>query len=262
MLAAVKSELIRLNRPSFLYGGIGIVCGFAALISVFVFTTADDAAGGQVGPAFAAASELASSGGFVATLTTIASLVGIVTLAFWAIAVASDYDTGLVRILTQAEPNRLRLLAGKLGALTVYTVISTLLATVVTTLVAYPLAAATGVSTAAWGHGFVLEFLSGWANLTVAALVWGAVGLAIAMATRSAGVAIAAGIGYLMVVENLIGIVAEEATNYLPAGVLSAVAAGGTATVGYLTALTLAIVYGVAAIGTSAAIFRRREIVS
>lgn len=260
MYGAIKSELIRIARPSFLYGGLGIIAGFASLVTIFVFTSAGDA-GGPL-RAFPSAAELAASDGFVATLTTLSGLVGVVTLAFWAIAVATDYDTGLVRLLTQAEPNRLRLLAGKVGALALFTVTSTFLATLVATLTAYPMAWVADVSTAAWGADMFVEFLAAWGNLTLAALVWGAVGLAIAVATRSAGTAIAAGIGYLLVVENLLGIVAEDVVDYLPGGILSAVAAGGTATVAYGTALALAAVYGLTAIGSSAAIFRRREIVS
>ncbi len=262
MLASIKSELIRISRPSFLYGGLGIITGFAALVTVFVFTSAGDATAGPAARAVASFADLAGSGGCVATLSTLASLVGVVTLAFWAIAVATDYETGLIRILTQAEPNRLRLLAGKIGALSLFTVVSTFLATVAATITAYPMAAVSDISTAAWSDGWILEFLSAWGNLTIAALIWGAVGLAIAIATRSAGIAIASGIGYLVVVENLIGIVAEDLVDYLPGGILSAVASGGSAAVGYLTALALGAIYAVGALGSSAWIFKRREIVS
>ena len=93
--------------------------------------------------------------------------------------------------------------------------------TVTTTIVSFPMAAANDVSTDAWSTGFVTEFLSGWVNLTIVGLVWGLVGLALATFTRSSGIAIAAGIGYLMVFENLISIVAEGATDYFPGGTLS-----------------------------------------
>lgn len=261
MFSAVKSELIRIDRPSFRYGGLGMMTGFAALLTMFVFSAAGEDNDGP-GPALATLADLTAQGGFVATLSTIASLLGVVTLAFWAIAVATDYDTGLIRILTQAEPNRTRLLAGKIGAMSLFTTVGTLLATITTTIVSFPMAAANDVSTDAWGTSFVTEFLAGWANLTIAALVWGLVGLTLAILTKSSGIAIAAGIGYLMVFENLIGIVAEGATDYLPGGTLSALVAGGTDDVGYLTALLLAVGYVAVATITSATVFRRREITS
>jgi hypothetical protein len=40
MHRAIKSELIRLKRPSFIVGGIGLMAGFSALITVFVFAAA------------------------------------------------------------------------------------------------------------------------------------------------------------------------------------------------------------------------------
>ena len=49
---------------------------------------------------------------------------------------------------------------------------------------------------------------------------------------------------------------------YLPGGTLSALAGGGTAELGYLAAIGLAVVYGLSAVTGSAWVFRRREIVS
>ena len=261
MLTTIKSEAIRLRRPSFIYGGLGLMVGFTALISIFAFSSATSSTEkmGRIGTSLG---ELEAVGGFVASLGQISSLVGIIALAFWAIAAATDYESGLVRVLVQAQPNRIKLISGKVGALVAFTVVGTLLSTVVAALLAWPLASAFGISTDAWTTGFATELFSAFANLTVAALVWGAVGLAIAVVTRSAGTAIAVGIGYLMVVENLIGIVAESATTYLPAGTLSAVASGGTADLAYLPALALAFGYGILALGSAATIFSRREVIS
>lgn len=263
MLTAIKSELIRIMRPSFMYGGLGLIVGFSALLTAFVFSAAGDGdSDSGPGPQMASLAELSAQGGFVATLSSITSLIGVITLAYWAIAVATDYDTGLIRILTQSEPNRMRLLGGKVGALALFTVVATFLSTIVVTVMSFALAPAFDVPTDLWNTSFATEFLSAWANLTIAALVWGLVGLALAMFTKSSGIAIATGIGYLMVFENLIGIVAENATDYLPGGTLSVLTLGGTENVSYLTAFGLAVVYGTLAIGSSAIVFRRREITS
>lgn len=262
MLATTKSELIRINRPSFVYGGYGIMAAFAALITVFVFSGSDPAEGSGRGPQMSSLDELSAPGGFVTSLPTVANIIGIVILAFWAIAAATDYDTGLIRILVQAQPNRTRLLAGKLAALTLYTVIGTLIVTVVATAISFPLALQGDVPIDAWSDGFILEFLSAWGNLTLATLVWGLVGLTIALLSRSSAIAISIGIGYLMVVENLLGIVAEDATTYLPGGILEALAEGGTADLSYIAAVGIAAVYALALIGTSTFVFSRREIVS
>lgn len=256
------AELIRLRRPAFLRGGFGIIAGFTALISIFVFTTAGDDEGGFGPAASAAATELSEVGGFVASLGTISNLVGIVFLALWAMAAAADYDSGLIRILAQAEPRRGRLLAGKVGALTIFTIAGTLLATVVAAAVAYPLAGITDVTTAAWSTNWVGEFFTAWLHLGVASLAWGAVGLAIAVGTRSSGVAIAVGIGYLMVVENLLRIVAEDIVDYFPGSTLTAVASGGSDALSAGASMLLAVGYVALALAVAHTVFSRREITS
>lgn len=260
-MSVINSELIRLKRPSFLLGATGITAVFSAIISVFVFTSIGTESAGP-GPAMPTLEDLEGVGGFVASLGTISTLVGLVTLAFWAIAVASDYSTGLIRILVQGEPNRLRLLAGKVGALTLFTAVSTALATIIASIASILMAPTTDLSTAAWSTNWLTELGSAYINLTASALVWGVVGLLIAVLSRNSGVAIAVGIGYIMVVENLVGIVAESATDWLPGGTLAAVASGGTAALSYGTAMALAAIYAAGGLGIAAAAFHRRDITS
>ena len=90
MLRATKSELIRLKRPSFLIGGIGVMTVFGALSTFIAFSGA-----GTTGPGpaalFPSVGALAANDGFVAGLGLGSQLMGIVALSLWAIAVASDY---------------------------------------------------------------------------------------------------------------------------------------------------------------------------
>jgi ABC-2 type transport system permease protein len=262
MIAAIKSELIRLKRPSFIYGGVGLMGMFAALMTIFAFSTAggDTTAPGPGG--LPDLSALEAAGGFLASLGTISTIVGLITLAFWAIAAATDYSSGLVRVITQAQPNRITLLLGKTGALALWTAVGTFAATLVAAASSFGLAAMFDVNTEAWSQGWLTTLASGWTNLYLAAMVWGIIGLVIATVTRSSGLAIAGGIGYLMVVENMIGLVAEGATDWMPGGVLTALAGGGTATIGYLTALALAATYAASAMTLAALTVRTRDIVS
>lgn len=266
MTQVVRSEFIRIWRPAFLYGGIGLMAGFAAMISVFIFTSVDgsstDAAAAPGGGTFANATEIAEPGGFLVSLGTLSDLAGIVLLSLWAIAAASDYDTGLVRVLVQAQPNRVKLLGGKIIALACYTVIATAVTVFTAVFVARPLARLEGIDTDAWRTDFFAELLGGYFNFMVPAMVWGLIGLLIAVWTRSSGIAIGVGIGYLLIVENLIGIVADGATDFLPGGTLGALASGGTADLAWSTALGLTVLYGSAAALAALMIFRNRDITS
>lgn len=257
---ATRAEAKRLNRLSFVGAGGVLLTFFALMASVITFYAADG--GGHMG---GVAVDLESAGGLVAGLAWAVDLMGIVVLALWAAATASDYSTGLVRILVQAQPRRTRLLGGKLVALTAYTVAGTAVATLAAIAAAPLLAGAKGISTSAWFPGLqetLFTVLGAWVDLTLSVLVWGVIGLSVATVTRSLTIAIAGGIGYLLVFERLLGLVADQATTYLPGSVLSAVAAGGTASLSYGTALGLAAAYAAGALLLAALVFTRRDVTS
>jgi ABC-type transport system involved in multi-copper enzyme maturation permease subunit len=266
MRRELRSESIRIWRPSFLYGGIGLMAGFAALVSVFVYHAAKTVpatpSAGPAGRGFVTVAEIAKPGGYLSALGTVATLAGTVLLVLWAIAVASDYSTGVIRILVQAQPRRSKLLVGKIGALTGFTLVATVTTTLVVVLIARPLASLEGIPVEAWRTDFFTHLVSGYVNFTVAGFVWGAIGLMLAVLTRSAALAIGIGIGYLLVVESLISIVASGASPYLPGGALYALVSGGTAQLAWAAALGLSILYGSAAIATAVVAFHNRDITS
>ena len=262
----VRSEWIRIWRWSFILGGIGVTAGFAALVSVFVYTSATDVPSGTPAAgsrgSFASVADIAQPGGFLTALATVSTLAGIVLLALWAIAAAGDYSSGLIRILVQAQPNRINLLSGKILALTLFTLLTTLTTTLAVVIVARPLARLEGIEIAAWKTEFFPHLLSSYFNFAVAGLVWGLIGLMIAVLTRSSAIAIGVGIGYLLVVESLIGIIAPDATVYLPGGTLNALVSGGTSQLAWIAALGLTVLYGIIAIVVSLVAFHARDITS
>lgn len=262
ILGAVRSEAKRLNRWTFTGIGAGLIVFFTLMGTSIIFLSESQLGDAPQTPGLGAVVDLASSQGIVAGLSMAANLIGIVALSLWAAAAASDYSSGWIRVMVQAEPRRWRLLAGKFIALTGFTVVGTLIATIVGVGAAPLLASATDVSTELWSSGLIETVASGWLNLTIAVLVWGVIGFAVATITRSAVVAIAGGIGYLMVFEGLLGLAAEEATTYLPGSVLTDLVAGGGDSMTYGTALVLAAVYAIAAGSIATYVFHRRDITS
>ncbi|MBU4556282.1 MAG: hypothetical protein KJ747_05370 [Actinobacteria bacterium] len=259
MLRVVKSELIRLNRPSFMIGGVGAMALFGSIATVIGFAAAGKAGPGpgQYIPTVAA---LAGSDGFTAGLMLAANLIGIVVLSFWAIAVASDYSTGFIRLLAQAEPRRWRLLVGKALALVLYTLAGALAATLAAYGTALVCAPIFDVSTAAWGTDTLVTLAETFRNLSLSAVVWGVIGLLIALLTRSSGVAIAVGVGYVVIFENMIVAVSQDAGTWLLGGTLTALAAGGTSAISFESALQLGAAYLVAGILIAIAVMHFREI--
>lgn len=263
---AFRSEFIRIWRPAYLLGGFGVMAAFAALISVFIYTAATNVppvpstSGEAAG--FATVAQIASPGGFLAPLSVIGRPSGVIMLSLWAIAVATDYSTGLIRILVQAYPRRVQLLAGKIAALAGFTVIAATIAYLVMIFCARPLARLEGINVEHWETDFASHFFKGYFDFTVAMLVWGLIGLLLAVLTRSSAMAIGIGIGFLLVVESLITIVAADAAKYLPGGTLSTLVQGGTDGFPWGPALGVVVLYGVIAAAVSLMVFRTRDILA
>ena len=85
-------------------------------------------------------------------------------------------------------------------------------------------------------------------------------GLVIATLARSAAVAIAIGIGYVLVVESILKMLKDVPSDWLLGTTLNAVASGGTASVAYGTVLTLALGYVTLGLVIAGAVFVRRDV--
>lgn len=263
MLSTVRSELTRLRQPRLLITWFGLMALFAVMIdTVMVSFVSDGAALPPAGPGvtFPTRAELESSSGQVAGLAAASNMFGVVTLSLWAVATAADYSSGLVRLLVAAEPRRWRLLAGKAIALALVTAAATTVAAAVNAFAIPPAAMAAGLDTSAWGTDLVGVVVGGWLDLFLALLVWGVLGLVIAVLTRSAAVAISVGIGYVLVVESLITMLADAPSDWLLGTTLHAIASGGTQAVAYGTALALGAGYVVIGLVLAGIVFTRRDV--
>ncbi len=262
MLRVVRSELTRLGQRRHLAAWMGLMALFAVMINtVMVTVSADAAVSGLPSPGvtFPTREELEAPSGVMAGLMAASNLFGIVTLSFWAMFAAQDYSSGLIRLLVAAEPRRWRLLAGKVVALLGVTALATTVAALAN-LVAAPMLVAGGISAAAWGTDAVAVLAAAWIQSYLSLVVWGILGLVIAIASRSAMVAVAIGIGYVLVVEPMITLVGDAPTDWLLGSTLHAVASGGTASVAFTSALGLAAVYVVIGLCVATVIFTRRDV--
>lgn len=263
MIGIIRSELLRLRRRSILIGWFGLMIMFATLINFVMFQVVEQsgtAPANGPGASFPSAATLLGSDGIVAGLGAAASFFGVVTLAFWALASASDYSTGLVRIVVAAEPRRWRLVLGKWIALAVVTAATCVAALIVNLVVAPVAAQAGGYSPDAWGTSIATVLLDAVLHLYASLLVWGSIGLALATVTRSAGVAIGVGVGYVLLFEAIISAVASDIADWLPGSILTALAQGGNASVSFMSASLLGAVYVALALAASLVVFQRRDI--
>jgi ABC-2 type transport system permease protein len=85
-------------------------------------------------------------------------------------------------------------------------------------------------------------------------------GLVIATLARSAAVAIAIGVGYVLVVESIVKMLKDVPSDWLLGTTLNAVASGGSAAVAYGTALALALGYVTLGLVVAVVVFVRRDV--
>ena len=259
----VRSEVVRSRRRGVLLGWFGLSAAFAVLIDTVMYgVVADDPTGARSGPgvAFPTLQALESSAGLTAGLSSAASMLGVVTLAFWAILTATDYSSGLMRLLASAQPRRYRLLVGKVIALVLWTCCAATAALVVHLGVAPTAAEAAGIDTSAWGAAGPADVLSAWVDLLSTLLVWGFIGLALATLTRSSAIAISVGAGYVLVVDGILRTAAGSLADVLPGSTLTALAQGGNADLSHSSAAAAAVGYVAVALAASAVAVTRRDI--
>lgn len=262
MLHVVASELTRLAQVRSLLIWFGLMAVFALMVNAVMATVATNASPGDLpspGVTFPTRAELELPSGLVAGLSAASNMFGILTLSAWAFFTAQDYASGLIRLLVATEPRRWRLLGGKIVALTFVTALAVTAATVAN-LLAAPMVGASGISTDAWGRDIGSVLASGWINLFLSQLVWGVLGLVIAVLARSAMVAVAIGVGYVLVVESLLQLIDGAPTDRMLGATLTAIANGGTDAVSFTAALALGATYVLAGLIAAGLVFTRRDV--
>jgi ABC-type transport system involved in multi-copper enzyme maturation permease subunit len=257
VIRSYASEWIRFRKTARV--GILVMVVSVVLISLMVLLGSEEmgpGGDGHGGP-FGGAADLASNDGAVAALSTSANLIGIVAIALFALSVARDFELGTIRNLLIGQPRRAILLSGKLLALASYLIIGVVAAGVVAALLAVILAPGQDISTDTWTVAGALGTLG---TTAIATVLWGLVGAVLAMVTRSAAISITAGVAYLLIIENLLGLIWDSAGEWLPAGVIAAVASGGTDLVSFEKSIVLAVGYAILGLGVMYLTFMRRDI--
>ena len=263
MWGIVRSEMIRLRRRGVVVGWTSLPVLFTVLVVFVMFQVVDPAGGTSTaapGVAFPAADALRNASGLTAGLSAASSFLGVVTLAFWALTTAADSSTGWVRVLVSAEPRRWRLLAGKWIALAAATDVVVVIVVVVDLVAAPAASSAGGWSPDAWGTDVGAVVTTAAVNLYLSLVVWGTVGLALACLTRSAGIAIGVGLGWVLLVEAVVTALSAGLGRWLPGTTLNALAAGGSPDLSYGGAAGMGALFVVAAMLTAGVVFTRRDI--
>jgi len=271
VIRAFRAEWYKLMRPGIIIGGAGTMIALAILTASLIFANAQapgatptqgGGGGGPGGPGgLPATAVLAQSTGMVAAFGFAGALIGVVVLVLFAQSVGNEYRDGTLKMLLSREPRRLRLLAGKLAAMSLLVAAGILAAFAAQTLVAAGIAGARGIPTSAWWTQDGWDHAAAVVSRTyVVALVDGLLGTALAVLFRAAAPAIGVGIGYTLVGENIFLLVWREGQNWLPGQVMQAFSRGGTPSLTMAAASWLVLGYAALFVLVSGSVFWRRDV--
>ena len=267
LLRALSSEWLKFRRWTLL-AGVGAMIAASAFLSYLTFhQITTGATGREIDPLSHA---FLTSQGLISVVGQVRSLVIAIVLIMVTANVAAEWSQGTWRNLLVREPDRVRLLAGKVIAIVAFVLLAAGLALGASLALVFALANAQGILTAAWtsaeGARWALLFLGNEALcLTGISLL----GVLIAVLSRSVGTAVGVALAYVLVPEGIVAMVWSEGSRWFPVRVFnflpgSAVPAdvGPNAPQGYLAALVVALLWmGVFTLGSFVA-FRRQDILA
>jgi ABC-2 type transport system permease protein len=260
MTAVIRAELTKLTRRRVLIGAALAAALFAVIASLTVFAAAEPA--GTVsegrGPTL---EQLSEPGGATRAFATGASFVGLFVFVTYIANVAVEFSSGTLRTLLMRQPARIRLLAGKMAALLLFTAGVLVVAEVLTLVASTAVAPTQDVAMSEWfglsglGHA-ATDYLTAFSAVTS----WALFGMALAVFVRSTPLALGIGIAWAGPFEHLLQDAWTTASSWFPGLLIESLAAGGTPDVSLARAGVLVAVYVTLAAAAAFALFARRDV--
>lgn len=260
MTRTIHAELIRLLRPRTYAALAGAAALFAAVSAFSIFATAD-ATAVESRRSAVNLSLLTGTGGGTQAFAVGASFVGFFVFVTIIALMASEFSGGTFRALALREPRRMRVIAGKLAGILMVAAGALVAAEVLTFLASMALAPFYDISTSAW---FSLSSLGSAADdaVTVFAGVvgWAIFGTLLAVAFRSAPVALGVGFAWAGPFENIVSGSWSPGYRFFPGQVLASLIRGGTVELGFGRAALTATVYAAVAAAAALTLVHRRDV--
>jgi ABC-2 type transport system permease protein len=257
IVAAFRSEWVKLRRRNLLLGTyIGLAVA-ASLFAILLFAQASATGGGDL-PSLA---QLAQPNGLIHGVNRAAVLLGIVAFGIAATQIGNEYSLGTLRQLLVRQPRRQVLLAGKFLAVLSFMLGAVVFASLIATVAAFVMAHARHVPTMAWtSSAGIIDLTRALGDLLLATVGFTILGLAAGLLFRSSIIAVIVGFAYLLPVEAVVTRIAPHATAWLPGELLQAIAAGGLLGAGFAHSLILSTVYVAIAGVVTTMVFMRKDV--
>lgn len=228
MIAVLRAELRKLRRPTLALPTLLAASGLTALTTALLYLLIDSPDGNGREGMKVTAERLSAPDGLVFGFQSAATLLGIIALCVFAAQTAQEYTYGTLRNILVRQPSRMKVLAGKYFAMTLFALLIVAVSAAVSFALSYALAGGAKVSTSLWssadGRQATLNVL---VNVMIATIGFGTFGMILGLLLRSPISSIAIGVIWILIVENLLTAVVSGIAKYLPGQILTAVSTGG-----------------------------------
>ena len=260
MTRIIRAELTRLvRRRTIIAAAVGSLA-FAALATLTVFASAEEnvVRSRQGGTPI---TELTGAGGGTEAFAVGASFAGFLVFVTFIALIASEFSGGTFRSMLLRDPNRLRVIVGKLAGILLVAAGVVAVFEACTFVLSLAVAPTQDIATGAW---FSLEGLgaAGGDYLTVLAGVagWAIFGTTLAVSFRSAPLALGVGFAWAGPFENIVVDSWETGVRVVPGQGLGSMIRGGTVELSMGRAVVTAAVYTAIAAGVSLVLVTRRDV--
>ena len=260
MIRSYRAELAKLARRKVILTTALVTLLFSVGGAAIVLAAAEPAAQSGSGRT-PSLEQLAAAGGGTEVFRVAAAFAGTFLFVVFVGMMAAEFSRGTIRTMLLRQPQRVRLLAGKLAAVLTFAGVTLAVAETLTWIAARILAPGSDIATGAWtsssalgaaavDFGAVLLWVTGYAVL----------GTTVGVLLRSVPLALAVGIAWAGPIEHLVQDAWSPANRLFPGLLLEAFVAGGTPDVTAGRALATVAAYTVAAAVLASVVFARRDV--
>jgi len=255
------AEWRKLRRPGLFVGTMVAVVGVSALVTSLLFLMIDSTQNNPHQEQMANRATLELPIGVSVGFAASAGLLGLVALCIFASQTAQEFTYGTLRNLLVRQPRRLTLLLGKFFAMNLFALISVFLSAIVSVSLAFALSGKAKVATTAWSTSEArTALLHTFVNVLISVIASGTIGMILGLLLRSPISSISIGVGWLLVVENIVAATVDRSGRWLPGQLINSVAAGGDFNASYSHALLILSAYLATGVIVAAVLFGRRDV--
>lgn len=255
------AEWRKLRRPTLFLGTFGAALGFTALVTSVTFLLINSETGNGDRGRVITPEQLSLPNGSVFGFESVGGLLGIIMLCVFAAQTAQEYTYGTLRNLLVRQPRRLVLMLGKFAAMKSFALLLVLTAAIFSIAISTLLADGAGVSTDLWfdSSGWI-QIREALINVFISVIYFAVVGIILGLLLRSPISSISIAVIWLLIVENIIGLIKPVTLDWMPGSQFSNIAQGGTELLSYSHSLILGSIYLAVGLLISLTLFVKRDV--